>query len=70
MAMKVLGAFLALLSLALVWHASNAVATGVMPMRVSAAHRARRPQAFWAAVAIEAMLAAGAMAGAVAFGLM
>jgi hypothetical protein len=70
MALKILGALLALLSLLLAWHAANAVTTGVMPMRVSAAHKASRPQAFWAAVGIEGVLAVGAMAGAIAFGLM
>jgi hypothetical protein len=70
MASKILGAVLALLSLARAWHAANAVTTGVMPMRVSAAHRASRPQLFWAAVGIEGALALGAMAGAIAFGLM
>ena len=70
MALKILGAVLALLSLLLAWHAANAVTTGVMPMRVSAAHRASRPQMFWAAVGIEAVLAVGAMVGAIAFGLL
>ena len=70
MALKILGAFLALLSLLLAWHAANAATTGVMAMLVSAADRASRPQVFWAAVGIEGVLAVGAMAGAIAFGLM
>jgi hypothetical protein len=70
MALKILGALLALLSLLLAWHAANAVTTGVMPMRVSAAHKASRPRVFWAAVGIEGVLAVGAMAGAIALGLL
>jgi hypothetical protein len=37
-----------------------------MPMRVSAARRATRPRAFWAAVVIELVLVALALVGAVA----
>jgi len=65
--MVIMPILLAALAIALAGHASHAVRTGVMPMRVSSATRATRPRAFWAAVAIELALAAAAMAGAIAW---
>jgi len=62
--MTIVSLLLAVLSLLLAWHAARAIATGLMPMRVSAARRATRPRAFWSAVAIELVLAAAAWAGA------
>jgi hypothetical protein len=60
---------LAALALLLAWHAVRAVRTGVMPMRVSAARRGGRAKMFWAGVAIELVLAAAALTGAIVAGL-
>jgi hypothetical protein len=64
--MAIVPFLLAGLALLLASHAARALATGVMPMRVSAARRATRPRAFWAAVVIELVLVALALVGAVA----
>jgi hypothetical protein len=65
--MAIMTILLAALSALLAWHALKAVRSGIMPMRVAPARRATRPHLFRAVVAIELVLAAAALAGAIAF---